>query len=147
VIKDVVTRLRIPWLLIKDEGIAADLIADARRLRFCGPSNDPDEQTDVTSNYRYLVTQFKKLAASVFASPFASWLNAIEVEIDKLYSAYDGKAELDTLLPEIETALGRLDDDGDLSVLMARPSSPRAVSSTSARLPHLISTSGSLSGC
>lgn len=34
------------------------------------------------------------------------------MEIDNLYSAYDAKAELDALLPEIETALERLDDEG-----------------------------------
>jgi hypothetical protein len=96
--------------------IIAGLIEDARKFRFCGPSDDPDEQTAVTSGYRYLVTQFKRLAAPVLASPSASRLNAIEVEIDNLYSAYDAKAELDALLPDIEAALERLADDGDLPV-------------------------------
>src|ERR1039458_4308033 len=91
-----------------------DLIEQARRFRFCGPSDDPDEQTAVTAGYRHLVIQFKRLASPVLASPSASRLNAIEVEIDNLYSAYDAKAELDALLPEIEAALERLDDNGDL---------------------------------
>jgi hypothetical protein len=95
----------------KRKEIIADLIEHARGFRFCGPSDDPDEQTAVTSGYRYLVTQFKRLAAPVLASPSASRLNAIEVEIDNLYSAYDAKAELDALLPEIEAALERLDND------------------------------------
>lgn len=101
----------------KRKEIIADLIEEARRFRFCGPSDDPDEQTAVTSGYRYLVTQFKRLAAPVLTSPSVARLNAIEVEIDNLYSAYDARAELDALLPEIETALERLDDDGDLQVL------------------------------
>jgi hypothetical protein len=88
----------------------ADLIEDARRFRFCGPSDDPDEQTAVTAGYRHLVTQFKRLASPVLASPSATRLNAIEVEVDNLYSAYDAKSELDALLPEIEAALEHLDD-------------------------------------
>jgi len=100
----------------KRKEVVAGLVESARRFRFCGPSDDPDEQTAVTSGYRYLVTQFKRLAAPVLASPSASRLNAIEVEIDNLYSAYDAKAELDALLPEIETALERINDDGDLPV-------------------------------
>lgn len=101
----------------KRKEIIADLIEEARRFRFCGPSDDPDEQTAVTSGYRYLVTQFKRLAAPVLTSPFVARLHAIDVEIDNLYSAYDARAELDALLPEIQTALERLDDDGDLQVL------------------------------
>lgn len=101
----------------KRKEIIADLIEGARKFRFCGPSDDPDEQTAVTSGYRYLVTQFKRLAAPILASPFASRLNDIDVEIDNVYSAYDAKAELDALLPEIEASLERLDDDGNLQVV------------------------------
>jgi hypothetical protein len=100
----------------KRKEIIADLVVDARTFRFCGPSDDPEEQTAVTSGYQYLVTQFKRLAAPVLASPSASRLNAIEVEIDNLYSAYDAKAELDALLPEIEAALERLDDGSNLQI-------------------------------
>ncbi len=89
-----------------------DLVRSAQGFRFCGPSDDPDEQTSVTAGYRYLVVQFKRLASPLLASPLASRLNAIEVEIDNLYSAYDAKAELDALLPDIEAALEHLDDGG-----------------------------------
>lgn len=101
----------------KRKEVLAELIESARRFRFCGPSDDLDEQTTVTSGYRYLVTQFKRLAAPVLPSGSASRLNAIEVEIDNLYSAYDARAELDALIPEIESALERLDDDGELGAL------------------------------
>lgn len=101
----------------KRKEIIADLIEGARNFRFCGPSDDPDEQTAVTSGYRYLVTQFKRVVAPVLASPFASRLNAIDVEINNLYSAYDARAELDALLPEIEASLERLDDDGNLQIV------------------------------
>jgi len=53
----------------KRKEIIADLIEDARKFRFCGPSDDPDEQTAVTSGYRYLVTQFKRLALPFWLRP------------------------------------------------------------------------------
>jgi hypothetical protein len=70
---------------MKRKQIVAHLIEDAQRFRFCGPSDDPDEQTAVTAGYRYLATQFKRQAAPVLASPSASQLNAIEVEIDNRF--------------------------------------------------------------
>jgi hypothetical protein len=100
----------------KRKEIIADLIESARNFRFCGPSDDPDEQTAVTAGYRRLVIQFKRAASPILTSPSASRLNAIEVEINDLYSAYDAKAELDALLPEIEAALERLDDNSVLQV-------------------------------
>jgi len=100
----------------KRKEIVANLVKDARCFRFCGPSDDPDEQSAVTAGYRHLVTQFKRLVAPVLATPSAYRLNAVEVEIDNLYSAYDAKAEIDALLPEIETALERLGDDGFLQI-------------------------------
>src|ERR1700688_1146434 len=94
----------------------ANLIEDAQNFRFCGPSDDPDEQTAVTAGYRHVVTQFKRLASPILASSSASRLNSIEVEIDNLYSAYDAKSELDALLPEIEAAIERLEDDAGLQI-------------------------------
>lgn len=96
----------------KRKEIIADLIEETRNFRFCGPSDDPDEQTAVTSGFRYLVIQFKRLVAPILLSQSAQRLEAIDVEIDNLYSAYDAKAELDALLPEIGASLERLDDDG-----------------------------------
>jgi hypothetical protein len=106
----------------KRKEIVGDLIEDARRFRFCGPSGDPDEQTQVTVGYHHLVTQFKRLAVPVLASPSASPLNAIEVEINDIYSVYEASAELEALLPEIEAALERLAGDGNL------PLSPEGMS-------------------
>lgn len=91
--------------------IIANLIEDAQRFRLCGPSDDPDKQTAVISGYRYIVTQFKRLAGPLLPQAAASQLHAINVEIDDLYSAYDAKAELDALLPDIEAALELVGDD------------------------------------
>jgi hypothetical protein len=92
--------------------IVADLILQAQSFRFCGPSDDPDKQTAVTSGYRYLVVQFKRLAGPMLPEEQASRLNSINVEIDDLYSAYDAKAELDALIPDIETVLEFADNIG-----------------------------------
>ena len=89
-----------------------ELIESTRKFRFCGPSDDPDEQTNVTAGYRYLVIRFKRLAGPILPAAAAAHLNTIDVEINNLYSAYDAKAELDALLPDIEAALERLDADG-----------------------------------
>lgn len=89
--------------------VVEELIEQARNFRFCGPSDDPDEQTAVTTGYRYLVVQFKRLAGPILPEGAASRLDAIDVEVDNLYSAYDAKAELDALLPDIEAALEILD--------------------------------------
>jgi len=59
--------------------LIADFIDEVRVFRFCGPSDDPDEQTAVTSGYRYLLTQLKRLASPVLASLPASRLNSLQV--------------------------------------------------------------------
>jgi hypothetical protein len=87
------------------------LIGEARQFRFCGPSDDPDEQTAVTTGYHYLVVQFKHLAGSILPEPAASCLNSITVDLDDIYSAYKAKAELDAVLPDIESALKGVDDN------------------------------------
>jgi hypothetical protein len=98
--------------LKKRREVVKGLIEEVRRFRFCGPSDDPDEQTAVTSGYRYIVIQFKRLAAPLLSSATAARLQAIDVEVDNLYSAYDAKAELDAILPELESAIDRLEVDG-----------------------------------
>jgi AbiJ N-terminal domain 4 len=95
----------------KKKEVIAGLIESARKFRFCGPSDDPDEQTHVTAGYRYLIIQFKRLAGPFLPQAAASQLDAIDVEVDNLYSAFDAKAELDALLPDIEAALEAVDDD------------------------------------
>lgn len=59
-----------------------------------------------------MVTHLKRLAGPILPQPAASQLEAIEVEVDNLYSAFDARAELDALLPDIEAALTFLDENG-----------------------------------
>ncbi len=103
------------------------LLEDARRFRLCGPSDDPDEQTAVTVGYHHLVVQLKRLAGPVLSEEAAARLNSIDVEIDNIYSAYKAKAEIDALLPELESALEVADDITEVRGLggMKAESAPR----------------------
>jgi hypothetical protein len=89
----------------KKREIIEDTISSIRKFRFCGPSDDPDEQTAVTSGFRHLTIQLQRLAGPLLSSEPAARLASIQVEIDNLYSAYDASSELDALLPDIEEAL------------------------------------------
>jgi hypothetical protein len=88
-----------------------EMIKAARNFRFCGPSDDPDEQTAVTTGYRYVLVQIQRLATPLLAEAEAKRLNAIDVDVNSIYSAYEARGELDALLPDIEAALERADDN------------------------------------
>ncbi len=81
------------------------LIAEARDFRFCGPSDDPDEQTAVTAAYHHLVVQFKNLAGPLLPETLSARLSYVKVDFDNIYSAYEARAEIDSLLPDIESIL------------------------------------------
>jgi len=91
--------------------IITDLVERARNFQV-GPSDDGDEEKAVTSGYRHLVIQFKRLVCPILSEGAASRLNAIDVEVNNIYSALDAQAELDALLPDIEATLELLEDVG-----------------------------------
>lgn len=86
------------------------MIDAAWNFRFCGPSDDPDEQTAVTTGFKYVLVQIQRLATPLLPEAEATRLNGIAVDVDSIYSVYEAKAELDALLPDIEAALERVDD-------------------------------------
>jgi len=88
----------------------AQLIDEVRDFHFCGPSDDPDEQIAVATGYHYLVTQLKRQAGHLLPEAEQARLNSIEVDIGNIYSAYEARAEIDALLPDIEEALQRSND-------------------------------------
>jgi len=90
--------------------IVTSTLAQIRSFRFCGPSDDPDEQTAVTLAYRHLVIQLQRLASPILPEAAAARLNAIDVEVNNLYSAFEASAELESLLPDIEGALESIDN-------------------------------------
>jgi hypothetical protein len=93
----------------KKKELLKRLIVKARNFRFCGPSDDIDEQAAVTAGYHYLVVQFKHLAGPLLPENLSSRLQSIEVDFDSIYTAYEARAEIDSLLPDIESALERPD--------------------------------------
>jgi hypothetical protein len=106
------------------QALITEAINGVRNFRFCGPSDDPDEQTAVTLGFRHLVIQLKRLAGPLLHGTAASRLNAINVEVNDLYSAFDAKAELDALLPDIEIAtelLGGVAEARTMSTLKTLP--------------------------
>jgi hypothetical protein len=87
----------------------SELIEDARRFRFCGPSDDPDEITAVCVGYRHLLIQLQRLAAPLLPVSEKERLESLDIEIDNIYSVYEVDAELETLLDDIEDVLAQAD--------------------------------------
>ena len=91
-------------------------IENIRQFRFCGPSDDPDEQTSVTLGYSHLLTQLQRLAAPILPGATASELKSLDVVVNDLYSAFAASEAVDALLPDIEDALDALDADQNRAI-------------------------------
>ncbi|MCC7336831.1 MAG: hypothetical protein IT422_17200 [Pirellulaceae bacterium] len=89
----------------------SELITAARSFRFCGPSDDPDEQTAVCVGYRHLVVQLQRLASPILPNAERDRLNSINVEVDNINSVYEANAELESLLADIESGLANANAD------------------------------------
>jgi hypothetical protein len=88
--------------------LITEAIKEARNFRFCSPSDDYEKVAAVTTGYNYWVIQLKRLACPILPEPAASRLNAIDV--DDIHSAFEADAELNALLPDIESALELLEE-------------------------------------
>ena len=89
----------------KKKEIIGGLIDSARKYRFCSPSEDIEEIWGVTTGYRNLIVQLQRMAGPMLPPDVALQLNAINVEINDVNSAFDADSELSALLPDIEAAL------------------------------------------
>jgi len=98
-------------MLSKRERIL-NIVKDIRGFKFCGPSDDPDEQTSVCVGYHYLLTQLKRMATQFLPESIGKSLNRIEVEMNNVISVYEARAEVYALLSDIE----RIIQDADESV-------------------------------
>jgi len=98
------------WGNVTKKARLVEMINAARNFRFCGPSDDTDVQAAVTTGYMYVLVQIQRLASPLLPEAEAARLNAIAVDVDSIYSAYEAHAELDALLPDIEAALERADE-------------------------------------
>jgi hypothetical protein len=90
--------------------LITEAIKGVQNFRFCSPSDDPEEVYAATTAYQYLVIQLKRLACPILPEPAASRLNAIDVDVDSISSAFEADAELNALLPDIESALELLEE-------------------------------------
>src|ERR1019366_8066109 len=61
VIKDIITRIGANRVTTAKKEILVGLIESARKFRFCSPSDDLEEVWGVTTGYRSLFTQIKRL--------------------------------------------------------------------------------------
>src|SRR6266404_2888807 len=86
------------------------VIAEVRKVKFCGPSDESDEQIAVTSAYNYWLAQLKRLAAPLLPPLDAARLEGIKVDVGDIYSAYDARTEIDALLPDLEAVLEHADE-------------------------------------
>lgn len=93
-----------------------EIIESVRNFRFCGPGDDPDEQTAVTVGYRYLLVELQRLAAPLLSEPKKKLMASLSVEFNDIFSVYEADAELRVLLYDIEEALDRSDDSSLISV-------------------------------
>jgi hypothetical protein len=102
------TARKVPIFDPAKQRMITSVIADLRKFRFCGPSDDPDEQTAVTLGYRHLLIQLQRWASPILPLALADRLNAVTVEVNNLYSVFDADAEVSALLPDIESGLDAL---------------------------------------
>ena len=94
-----------------------EIIDAVRSFRFCGPSDDLDEQTAVTAGYRSLLVELQRLAAPLLSESKRSPLVSIDVEINNIFSVYEADAELKASLYDIEEALIHYDTRGSHSLV------------------------------
>jgi len=86
-------------------------IQDAKSFELCSPSSDPEYITGKTIEYRRVLTQIQRLAASLLTPADADELGSLAVQFDDIYSVYDTWAVLNSLLPDIELALAAANDE------------------------------------
>ena len=82
-----------------------EIIADFRAFRSCNPDDDPAEINAVTTSYRFLVIQFKRLAIPILPYVKTLRLDELVVEPMDVYSVYDAMAEIETIILDVEEVL------------------------------------------
>lgn len=89
-----------------------DLLDRWENLHVCGPSDDPDEQTAVTASHRHLLIQIQRLAIPLLRGPDAADLKLIDIEMNDVFSVYNARAQIASLIPAIEDGLQQVADAG-----------------------------------
>jgi hypothetical protein len=81
------------------------LLDDLDKLRLCGPSDDPDEQTSVIESYRYLLINVKAISKGLMPTDVMVQLGDVPSKIETIYDVYESKAHLDAVTVDLRTEL------------------------------------------
>ena len=93
-----------------------EILSQLSRLRLCGPSDDPDEQTSVTESYKYILTHVKRLSKGIVSAEVQRELDPLSAEaIESIYDVYNSKAHLDAIAVDISYDLDNQISDADQS--------------------------------
>lgn len=93
-----------------------EILSKLSRLRLCGPSDDPDEQTAVTESYKYLLTHVKRLSKGLVSAEVRRELDPLSADsIESIYDVYNSKAHLDAIAIDIAYDLDNRTFDLDQS--------------------------------
>jgi len=91
------------------------LLDDLSRLRLCGPSDDPDEQTSAIESYRYLLINIKALSRGLLSSDVCEQLESVPSNIESIYDVYESKAHLDAVCVDIDAELNDTTAPGSIA--------------------------------
>lgn len=78
-----------------------ELANEIESFRFCGPSDDPDEQIAVIYGFKHLVKNFIGIARRVKNQEFQEDLQAINTNIDSIHEVYDLSADVQVLIDHL----------------------------------------------
>ncbi len=78
------------------------LVSDIRNIKFCGPSDDPDEQYSVLLELRGLAKKFKNYAKKIENSEIKSLLKNLNTDIEYFSEVFGLAQELEPIFDLIE---------------------------------------------
>jgi hypothetical protein len=78
-----------------------EMCNEIEQFRFCGPSDDSDEQTAVIYGFKFLAKRFVGAARRIKNRDFQEALNGVTVDIVDIYDVYDLHADLQLLIDQL----------------------------------------------
>lgn len=78
-----------------------EIVDQIEKFRFCGPSDDPDEQTAVTYGYKHLAKRFTSLAKRIQDTEIQEDVATLDLDIEDIYGVYDLHSDIQPLLNRV----------------------------------------------
>lgn len=78
-----------------------ETVDEIERFRFCGPSDDPDEQTAVVYGFKHLAKRFVGVARRIKNHAVQDALAEVDTDIANIFEAYDLNSSLQVVIDEI----------------------------------------------